>query len=165
MKVLLHTDIEGLGYFGDVVEVSDGYARNYLLPQKLGAAPTESNMKTIQKERSLKAEERRLVLEQKEKVAQSVNDQEVTIKALANKQGHLFGSVTEKDVAQALQEAGHEVQSQCVRLPEHLRQLGDYEITLQFAEGIESTVHLHIESPTEETEDVGEIKVEQSESE
>jgi len=128
MKVLLHADIDRLGYFGDVVEVSDGYARNCLLPQGLAILPSEANLRAIQKEKAAQAEQRRLALEQLKKVADEVGGAVVVIPALANEQGHLFGSVSETDIAGVLQEKGFEVQAKHVRMAEHFRALGEYEV-------------------------------------
>jgi len=149
MKVLLHDDIEGLGYLGDVVEVSDGYARNYLLPRKLVAPPTEANIKAIQKEKVHQVDLRRLAREKLIKIAEQVNNAQLTISALANEQGHLFGSIGPEDIARALQEKGFEVQAKHVRLPDHIRQLGAYDVKLHFGENIDTIVQVQVAPPTE----------------
>lgn len=153
MKVLLHADIEQLGYFGDIVEVSDGYARNCLLPGNLAILPTAGNLKAIQKEKARQAEKRRLALEQLKKVAQNVQGAQVTLRVLANEQGHLFGSVAEADIAKALQEQGHEVQTRQVQLPEHIRQLGRYEVTLRFGPEVQAQIEVRVILPTDGEED------------
>ena len=79
MKVLLHADIPKLGYFGDVVDVSEGYARNYLLPQGKAVAPSEGNLKEIEDERAHKAEERHLAKERVVKTAEEVNGAEGSV--------------------------------------------------------------------------------------
>jgi len=144
MKVLLYADVEKLGYFGDVVDVKAGYARNYLLPSGLAALPSASNVKAIEDERARKAEERRLVREQMVKAAEKVDGAEITLQERANEQGHLFGSVTEEHIAEALRRAGFEVQVKQVLLEAHLRQVGDYPVTLHYAENIKATVTVHI---------------------
>ena len=144
MKVLLHQDVDGLGYLGDVVDVADGYARNYLLPQRLAAAPTKNNIKAIEKERARQTEVRRLARERLVKSAEAVNGAAILLEALANEQGHLFGSITDADIAKALQEKGFEVQRRHIRLQEHLRLLGQYEVVLRFAEDIEAKIQLEI---------------------
>jgi large subunit ribosomal protein L9 len=147
MKMLLHVDIPRLGYLGDVVEVSEGYARNYLLPQRKAVQPTESNIKAIEAERAQQADVRCLAQEELQKAAEKVNGKEITLEALANEQGHLFGSVSQEDIATALRSQGSAVQSRDVILSEHVRALGDYEVKLHFSEGIESIVQLHIVRP------------------
>ena len=153
MKLLLHVDVPKLGYFGDVVEVAEGYGRNYLVPQGLAVEPTEANVKTIEADRAHKAEERRLVREQLERAAEKVNGAEITITARANEQGHLFGSVTEEHIAEALRDQGFEIQNKHVVLPEHLRMLGDYGVKLQFGPDLGVVVKLGVVRPTDQEDD------------
>ncbi len=161
MKVLLHTDIPKLGYLGDVVEVSQGYAQNYLLPQKLAVKPTEDNVKAIEKDRALKTEQRRLVNEKLVKIADAVNEAKVTIEALANEQGHLFGSIAEQDIAEALQKKGFEVQAKHVAMSEHFRMLGTFEVKLNFAPDVKADVQVTVAQPTNQEND-DQAKPEQS---
>ena len=164
MKVLLHTDIEQLGYFGDVVDVTDGYARNYLLPQGLAIQPTEENLRAIQKEKALQAETRRLALEKLKKVAEEVSGTEVVIQALTNEQGHLFGSVSESDIAVALQEKGFEVQAKHVRMLGHFRTVGDYEVKIHFGPEADAKVQVQVVRPTDEANDDESESIESKES-
>ena len=165
MKVLLHTDIPKVGYFGDVVDVADGYARNYLLPQNLAVEPNEANVQQIAEERASKAEERRLARAQLVKVAEAVNEAAVEIAALANEQGHLFGSVSEADVAEALRAKRFEVQTKQVAMSEHFRQLGSYEVNLHFGEGIDATVTVDVVRPADQDDDAEPESQQQSPSE
>jgi len=144
MKVLLHADVDRLGYFGDVVEVKKGYARNFLLPQGLAVPVTEVAVRAVQKEKAQQAEQRRLAQAQLEKIAAEVNGAEVTVMARANEQGHLFGSVTEAEVAAALVEKGFEIQRKQVAMGEHIRQLGAHEVALRLADGIKAQVTVHV---------------------
>ena len=155
MKVLLHEDVSGLGYVGDVVEVSQGYARNYLIPHKLAVTPTESNIKSIEKERVRQAELRDLERKALLKVAEKVNGAQVIIKALANEQGHLFGSVSAEDVAEVLREQGFEVKNKQVILKDHVQLLGTYTVKLHFSADIEAEVKVGIIRPEEEGDDGG----------
>lgn len=165
MKVLLHTDIPKLGYFGDVVDVAAGYARNYLIPQRLAVEPSETNVQHIAEERAKKAEERHLVHQQLLKVAQSVNEAQLTITALANEQGHLFGSISETDIAEALRQKGFEIQARQVAIPQHFRQIDTYQVSLNFAEGIEATVTVDVVRPTDQDDDAEPESQQQSETE
>ena len=153
MKLLLHTDITRLGYVGDVVEVSDGYARNYLLPQKLAVKPTQANIKAVETEKAQQAELRRLAREALVKVAEKVNGARVTLRALANEQGHLFGSVGGDDVAQSLRDQGYEVQARQIMWKEHIRQLGNYEVKLRFADDIEAEIQVEVIRPETQGDD------------
>ena len=144
MKLLLQADIPKLGDYGDLVEVSNGYARNCLLPQRLAVEPTEANMKVIALERARQAEIRRLAQAGLQKVADHVRGAEITLIALANDEGHLFGSIGEKDIAKALQDQSFEIQSKQVKITESLRELGEFEIELDFGHDIESRIQLKI---------------------
>jgi large subunit ribosomal protein L9 len=137
MKVLLQTDMPKLGYLGDVVEVSDGYARNYLLPQRKAVVPTTANVKAIETERVRQAESRAMAHKALVKAADKARGTEVTLSVTANEQGHLYGSVSEADIALALQQEGHNVQSKHIRISEHIRALGTYPVKLHLADDIE----------------------------
>jgi len=140
MKVLLTNDVSKLGWLGDVVDVADGYARNYLFPQGLAKPATDTNIKAIAKTRAQRAEQRQLEREQIEKVVQAVNGAEVVIAAAVNELGHLFGSVAKHDIARNLRDQGFEVADDAVVLDEHIKQVGTYSIGLLFADELKATV-------------------------
>jgi large subunit ribosomal protein L9 len=140
MKVLLTSDVKKLGYLGDVVEVADGYARNFLLPQGLAKAATDNNIKAIAKAKVKRADERKLERVQLEKVAQAANGAEVVIAAAANEQGHLFGSVFRHEIAENLRAQGFEVADDVVALYEHIKQVGTHNIKLEFADDLKASV-------------------------
>jgi large subunit ribosomal protein L9 len=153
MKVLLCEDVENLGWYGDVVNVKDGYARNYLLPQGLAVAPTEAKMRAMTEEKSRRTEERRLVREQLEKAAEAVNGAEVEIVTTANELGHLFGSVTEKDVAEKLRKKGFEIKDTMVRLSGgHIKELGTYEVGLKIAQDLRANIQVRVISESQPQE-------------
>ena len=140
MKVLLISDVKKLGYLGDVIDVADGYARNFLLPQGLAKAATDNNIKAIAKTKTKRAEERKLERVQIEKVAQAVNGAEAVVAAAANEQGHLFGSVFKHDIAENLRAQGFEVADDVIALDEHIKQVGTFSVNLHFADDLKATV-------------------------
>jgi large subunit ribosomal protein L9 len=142
MKVLLTNDVDKLGWLGDVVEVADGYARNYLLPQGLAKAATDANIKAIAKAKVQRAEERRLERQQFERAAKAVDGAEAVIAAAANEQGHLFGSVFKHEVAENLRSQGFEVPDEVVALDEHIKQVGTYNVKLLFADDLKVAISL-----------------------
>jgi len=146
MKVLLCSDIEKLGWLGDIVDVKNGYARNYLIPQGLATVPTEANIKALADEKSRRAEARRLVRDQKERLVTSVQDAEVVLTAKANEQGHLFGSVTERDIAQNLREQGFDVADEMIKMDGHIKELGVSEVTVRAAADLTATVRVVVNS-------------------
>ena len=144
MKLLLKKDIPTLGIVGDIINVSPGYARNYLLPNDLAMAPTESNMRAIAKERAAAEERRRKALEELRGRAEKLAHVEVTIAAAANPDGHLYGSVTARDIAEALREQGHEVDVAHVRLSDPIKQLDNVTVPVVLAESIKAEVKVWV---------------------
>lgn len=142
MKVLLRQDVPELGWLGDVVEVSRGYATNYLLPQGLAVIPTESNLKSLAKEKARIAQQRMLQRKRLEQLAEAVEGAEAVIAAAANEQGHLFGSVTANQIAANLREQGFEIADEVVKLPQHIKQVGSFPVTLKFAKDLTATVNV-----------------------
>ncbi len=159
MKVLLCQDVENLGWLGDVVEVKDGYARNYLLPYGVATVPTEGNIRSLAEAKTKKAEERKLALVQLERVAEAVEGAEAVIASKANEQGHLFGSVSERDIAANLREQGFEVADKMIKLSHghHIKEVGTQEVTIKLAAELTATVNVVVVSLVEgiESDDSG----------
>ncbi len=152
MKVLLCEDIETLGWYGDVVDVREGYARNYLLPQRLATIPTESKIKEMADERAKRAEQRKVVIDNFNRAAEAVNDAEVVIAAKANEQGHLFGSVSEKEIAVNLRQQGFEVADKFVQLDEHIKEIGERTVKLRFTVDVTASVKVIVVPETTDSE-------------
>jgi large subunit ribosomal protein L9 len=161
MKVLLTSDVKKLGWLGDVVEVAEGYARNYLLPQGLAKPATDANIKLIAKEKIRRVEQRRLERENRGKAARAVDGAEAVIAAAANEQGHLFGSVFRREIAENLRAQGFEVPDDVVSLDEHIKQVGTYKVNLRFDDDITAAVNLVV---VPEGADVEQFKAAQKEA-
>jgi large subunit ribosomal protein L9 len=142
MKVLLCEDIKRLGWLGDIVEVAEGYARNYLLPQGLATVATQGNIRALAEEKAKRAEERVKETKRLVAAAEAAEGAEAVLAALANEHGVLFGSITEKMIAANLREQGFLVADEIVKLPEHIKQVGSHSVTLRFAEEINATVNV-----------------------
>ena len=153
LAVLLCEDIEKVGWLGDVVEVKRGYARNYLIPEGLAKIATEENIKAIAAERDRRAEQRKSERVKLEEAAKAVEGAEAVVAAKANEQGHLFGSVTAREIATNLREQGFEVADDAVELPgsggrggRHsggsvgIKEVGTHAVTLKFAEDLRCQV-------------------------
>jgi large subunit ribosomal protein L9 len=160
MKVLLCEDVETLGWYGDVVNVRQGYARNYLLPQRLATMPTEAKIKAMADEKAKRSEKRKVVVENLKKAAEAVNGAEAVIAAKANEQGHLFGSVTAKEIADNLRQQGFEVSEKFVQIHEHIKEVGQHTIKLKFTADITAAVKVVVvpENQDSETTDGSETK-------
>lgn len=164
MKVLLCEDIKKLGWLGDIVEVNEGYARNYLLPQGLARVATEGNIRALAKEKAARAEQRLRERRRIEKAAEAVKGAEAVLAARANEQGVLFGSVTEAMIGANLRSQGFEVADEIVKLPEHIKSLGTHEVTLRFTDDVTATVRVVVvpEQAEEPAQEAQEAKEEQA---
>jgi len=156
MKILLCEDVEKLGYLGDVIEVNDGYARNFLLPQRKAVVPSEANIKALAEAKAKRAEDRKLAQEQLGRVAEEVSGAEVVLAAKANEQGHLFGSVGEHDIADNLRKQGFEISDDMVQLSEHIKQIGTHEVSLKVATGLTAKINVVVVSEDQAVESLSE---------
>lgn len=153
MKVLLVSDVRKLGWLGDVVEVSEGYARNYLLPQGLAQVPSEANLRALAEEKARRAEERIQERKHLEAAASAVEGAEAVIAAKANEQGHLFGSVGPQEVAENLRAQGFEVADDVVSLGGHIKQVGTHSVKLDFDKDLVATVNVVVVAEDEDKEE------------
>lgn len=144
MKVILQKDIPNLGDAGDIKDVADGYARNYLLPKKLVLLANESSKKAIEHQKKLiklKKEKRK---KESEKIAEGLSGVEVTIEAQVGEEGKLFGSVTTMDIAAKLLEKGFEVDKRKILLDAPIKQEGEFEITIKLEEGLNAQIKVSV---------------------
>ena len=144
MKVLLCEDVEKLGWYGDVVEVNESYARNFLMPQRLATVPTEHNLKAMAEEKAKRTVQRNLDEERMQKAAKAVEGAEVVLAAKANEQGHLFGSITENQIADNLRQQGFEIVDRVVQIDEHIKEVGQYSVKLKFTANVTAKIKVTI---------------------
>jgi large subunit ribosomal protein L9 len=144
MKLLLRRDIPKVGLAGDVVDVTEGYARNYLLPQRLGILPTRANMRVIEEDKRQAEEERKQRRVDLEVQAGRMREVEVTISAACNEEGHLYGSVGPREIAAALRDEGHQVEAKQVQLHEPIRRLDTITVPVAFADDLKVEVKVWV---------------------
>lgn len=147
MDVILLEDLEGLGAKGSLVHVKPGYARNFLLPRKLAiqAGEKASNLyKELARQRDLRDQKR---LEEARREAAALDGVEVNISAQANDEDTLFGSVTNADIADALEAAGHKVDKHRIQLEDHIKQLGKVEVKVHVFQDVYATVKVWVVRP------------------
>ncbi len=144
MEIILSTSVEGLGDRGDIVKVKDGYARNYLLPQKMALPATKAMKKVMNEENKLLDirgdKEKRTILE----MAEKMKDISVTIVVQAGEENKLYGSVGEHDIARAITEQGFKVEHNMVKLEEHIKLLGVYTVPVQLHREVEIQVKVWV---------------------
>src|SRR5579863_2609805 len=126
MEVILREDIEKLGTRGEVVKVAAGYARNFLLPKKLAVLANDSNKKIVEQERQAHLRKEAKLEGEAQDLAKLMTGVSVTIKQKAGENDQLFGSVTSKDVVDALAAKGFNVDRRKVQLEEAIKQLGEF---------------------------------------
>ena len=145
MKVILKEDVQNLGQQGDVVEVKSGYARNYLMPQKLAILFTKQQKKSIVE--AQRVEERKLEREkdQLESVLKQVEDLSLSLKMQSEEDSKLFGSVTKLDIVKLLEENGITIDKKYVDLSSPIKTLGEHKVNIMFTKEMSASFTLTVE--------------------
>ncbi|MGE4631487.1 MAG: 50S ribosomal protein L9 [Planctomycetota bacterium] len=153
MKLFLKKDVENLGGLGDVVEVKSGFARNYLIPHGYGVEVGQANLQWIE------AQKRRLETDEQQRMAglqalaESVQGSSCTLIAKATEEGHLFGSVSDQDIADQLKADGIDIDPACLELDKPIKELGIYNLIARIHPDIESTIKVWVVKADDEADD------------
>ena len=147
MKVILKEDMSNLGVAGDVVDVKAGFGRNYLIPQGLAYMASAANVKRVEEKKKRGEERTRHDYLEARRRASQLEGVSLTFRARAGEEGKLFGSVTNADVADRLNETGmdFEVDRRWVHLEEPLKTLGDFRVSVQFGPDVSVEVEVRVE--------------------
>lgn len=150
MKVILMADVKGKGYIGDIVKVSDGYARNYLMPKGLAKEATTHNL-NIAKQQQMANEKRRMMERlSAEEAAQKLSGLKVVVKEKCGETGRLFGSVTSAEIARAIMDQhGIEIDKKKIVMPEHIKDLGEFTMQVKVHAGISAEIIVSVEASEE----------------
>ena len=157
IELLLTSNVENLGIVGDVVRVRMGYARNYLLPMGVAEVPTEEKMASLAEVRKIALIEYESNQSEQASIIEKLSGITLTLTRSANDQGGLYGSVTQRDIADALVENGFAVDTRAVRLHSAIRRIGDYPITIQFGTNMKVDIEITI-NPDQPLEDRDEME-------
>jgi large subunit ribosomal protein L9 len=144
MKVILTEEIRGLGTRGDVVTVKDGYARNYLIPKNLAQEATKGNLNAIEHQRrkwALLAQEEKNVAQ---KAADRVKGVKIQIEKRVGEHGHLFGSVTANEIADALMEKGIEVDKRRIELAQPIKNIGMHDVEVRLHRDVTASIQVEV---------------------
>ena len=145
MIVILKRDVKGTGKAGDVVKVSDGYARNMLLPKGLAEEATKNNVHTLEKAREKREEEEKKAKAAAEKQAEEMKNMKVEIITKAGEGGKLFGSITTKDIADALQEQhGINIDKRKIVLDQPIKEIGVKRVKVKIYPEITATIAVEV---------------------
>jgi large subunit ribosomal protein L9 len=142
MKIILLEDIKGVGKKEDIINASDGYARNFLFPRKLAKEATEGNLHVLNQKKEYERRQKLAEIEEAQKVAENIKGIEVKIITKSGENGRLFGSITTKDIAEALNKQ-HKVNVDKKKLiVDTIRQLGTYEVEVKIYPEISTKIKL-----------------------
>ncbi len=145
MEVILREDIEKLGSRGSAVKVANGYARNFLLPKRLAVAATESNKKIVEQEREAYLRREAKAQGDAEDLAKMMANITLTFRHRVGENEHLFGSVTAKDIADALEAQRFHIDRRKVHLDEPIRMLGQHKVSLRLHRDVSTDINVVVE--------------------
>lgn len=145
MEVILREDLEKVGTRGSVVKVADGYARNFLLPKRLAVAATEANKKIVEQEREAYVRREAKVKGDAEDLAKLMGNVTVKFQHKVGENNHLFGSVTAKDIADALEAQKFHVERRKIQLDEPIRTVGEHKVPVRLYRDVTVDVNVIVE--------------------
>ncbi|WP_026476786.1 50S ribosomal protein L9 [Alkaliphilus transvaalensis] len=145
MKVILNQDVKGLGKKGDVVNASDGYARNFLFPKKLAVEATSGNVRSVEEQKKYQQIRKDKELDEAKALAEKIEKLTVELKAKAGDGGRLFGSVTAKEIVEALQKKHKiKIDKRKMNLPDPIRELGVRLVEIKIYPGVVANLKVHV---------------------
>ncbi|RKY89043.1 50S ribosomal protein L9 [candidate division KSB1 bacterium] len=144
MKVILNKDVENLGSFGDIIEVKDGYARNFLIPRKIVMPLTKGNLKILEEEKkrenAKKDKDRKIAQE----LAQKLEKVSITAQVTVGEEDRVFGSVTPQTISNLLKEKGFDIDKKKILLDEPIKALGIYTVKLKLHPEVEGKIKVWV---------------------
>lgn len=143
-KLILLKDVDNLGKSGDMISASEGYARNFLLPQGLALPATEQNIKTAEANRKQKAETMEKERQEAARLADAISKISCTIAVEAGKDDKLFGSVTNIDIQKALEAEGIAIDKKKIEVKDHITQIGIFQIPIKLHQDITANLKLWV---------------------
>ena len=146
MEVILREDVDKVGARGSVVKVADGYARNFLLPKRLAVPATGANKKIVEQEREAYLRREAKVKSESEDLAKLMSNVTLTIRQRAGENNQLFGSVTAKDIAEALEAQKYHVDRRKIQLDEPIRTVGEHQVTLRLHRDVTVPITVIVEA-------------------
>ena len=145
MKVILQQDVKGQGKKGELVNVSDGYARNFLLPRGLAVEANNANVNTMNTQNAAKAHHKEMALKAAQDLANSIEGKTVTLTAKMGENGKLFGSITVKEIAEAIEKnLGVAVDKKKIEMPNPIKGAGVYTVTVKLHTAVSAKVSVAV---------------------
>ncbi len=145
MKVILQKDVKDIGKVGDLVNVSEGFARNFLFPRKMASEATEKRVKEWEHLKRVAEVKKKKVVAERQALLAKINGVAVKFKVAAGETDKIFGSVTTSDVSKELEKIGHSVDRRDIHLDDHIKILGTHKAVVRMGEGLEAQIQIVVE--------------------
>lgn len=144
MKVIFIKDVKGQGKKGDIKDISEGYATNFLIPRGLARVATEGNMKTLENQNAAEEKRKQQEKEEAQVLGKKLEEMTVQLKAKAGEGGRLFGAITSKQIADALSQQGIKIDKRKIELDEPIRTLGVTQMTVKLHPDVKATLKVQV---------------------
>ncbi len=145
MKVILQTDVKGMGKRGDIVNASDGHARNYLFPKKLAVPADKQNLNELSARKSSEAHKKELEKKEAIRIKEIIENKALTLKVKAGENGKTFGSITSKEISDSIEkELGEKIDKKKIVIQNPIKAVGSYTVDLKLFEGIVAKLKVNI---------------------
>lgn len=153
MKVVLLQDIENLGKKNDVKNVADGYARNFLFPKNLAKPASKQALEELKKQKELEAQKAEEDLKKVQEIVSQIDRLEIETLAKVDEQGKLYGSINEIKISQILKEKGFDIKKSQIKIPQPIKEVGEYPVIILFDHGLEAEIKIIITDGKKSTEE------------
>ncbi len=144
MKLILKEDVENLGVIGAIVDVANGYGRNYLLPRNLAVEANPNNIKQFEHEKKIILARASKIIRTYDDLAKQLSALSISLEVKAGEEDKLFGSITSKDIAEAIAAKGIEVDKRKIQLSEPIKKLGEYDVAIKLHPDVTASVKLEV---------------------
>lgn len=144
MKVILLKDVKSLGKAGEIVNASDGYARNMLFPKNLAKEATPGNIKALENKKAAEAARQAELKAEALKIKEALTDKVIELKSKGGEGGRLFGAVTNADVATALKAEGFDIDKKSISIPNPIKMAGTHKAEIKLYTGVSVTIQVHV---------------------
>lgn len=144
MKVILRQNIEGLGQIGDVLDVKDGYARNFLLPRNIAYTALKGNLSALEEEKKIVRKKINKEIKEAEKIGSELENISVTIPVQVGEEDKIFGTVTSQMIADSLKEKGFEIDKRRIEIEEQIKALGIYAVNIKLHQNVNTKIKVWV---------------------
>ncbi|MEJ6951966.1 50S ribosomal protein L9 [Natronospora cellulosivora (SeqCode)] len=144
MKVILKKDVKNIGKKGEVANVSDGYARNFLIPKGLVEEATKSTMNELKHKSKVEKRKEEEKLKEAKELASKLEKEKFEVSVKAGENGRLFGSVTNKDIATAVKKAGYKIDKRKINLDEYIKAIGVHKVKVKIYDNVDATLTVKV---------------------